>query len=430
MNRLFLLTVVAFLPCAGSADARAVEGTPPQGGYEVISNAPLQGKLQAGGRTLDVRGRLSFFVHYTRALAEAGKIEARGMNLVFFDVPQDAITKKPGQPNADLLGIGLPLAKEPLFLKYDSRGHTISGDLPVEAHFNQLDELVAPAQGAGVYDDYSVPAAVPGVITVKISIPAAPPDMVRRKVKGDFEAEIQLNGLTAGNVNIEPFRVSIPDPPVDVSTGAESDQVVQGHLCIQPVIFRANATDPNPTGTSLSEGLKGAKEQWSDTGAVVFDARASKAVDNAALKVIHAGIDETKVRSQSSATDCVEVFFIQRYEPLSTHGGGITWRSGTASAQVIVSDANLSSSSTAHDSMRLAHELGHVVGIGHPVMPLGLFKGSTNTVMCTSSASASHPERNSADNLAHIKNPLLTFELATKPAPPACQKSADCLPCP
>jgi hypothetical protein len=80
--------------------------------------------------------------------------------------------------------------------------------------------------------------------------------------------------------------------------------------------------------------------------------------------------------------------------------------------------------------MRLAHELGHVVGIGHPVMPLGLFKASTNTVMCTSSAISSHPERNSADNLAHVGNPLFTFKLAPKPQPPSCQNSSDCGACP
>ncbi len=41
----------------------------------------------------------------------------------------------------------------------------------------------------------------------------------------------------------------------------------------------------------------------------------------------------TDLRNEVSEDDCVEVFFVKKFSPSSTYGGGACWSSGTANAK-------------------------------------------------------------------------------------------------
>jgi hypothetical protein len=200
-------------------------------------------------------------------------------------------------------------------------------------------------------------------------------------------------------------------------------------LCVQPVRMgriKIEGGWPFPlfsvdyTGDGLPFGQPGANLQWRKAD-VIFDWRPWKTIWNSQYFTldIAAGEDAT-LRAEVSDSDCIEVFFVDRFDNPSTWGGGATFSSGLASAKVISSDDNsrpVCSSGTACNITHLAHELGHVVALHHPGaggIPAYMANGTSGTLMCPSGFAADNPRRNSLDNELNANNPLfqLQFTLA------------------
>jgi hypothetical protein len=139
--------------------------------------------------------------------------------------------------------------------------------------------------------------------------------------------------------------------------------------------------------------------------------------------------EENALRAEVEDDDCIEIFFVNDFDPEDEHGGGATWGSGTATSQIISTDAN---ARYGIDLTHLAHEVGHVLGLGHPGTAATATKtpASTGTLMCPSGFKNDNPQINSEDNADAVQNPLLVFTIKMRSAGTDCDGSADCGACP
>jgi len=213
------------------------------------------------------------------------------------------------------------------------------------------------------------------------------------------------------------------------------------NLCIQPVRVRQRncgfeifgiCFSPSYTysGAGLAFGKPGANEQWAKAD-ITFTWKEWKTINDNAGKYKSLTTGETG-DLRSEITDdpcCIEIFFVEAWNPSDTYGGGATWSSGTANAQIISSDEMVA---CGVDKVHLAHEIGHALGLMHPgTGSATLADGSTGTLACPSGWERDNPRRNSLDNKNNVVNPLLTNYMAlwTAFTVPDCTSSADCGSC-
>lgn len=172
---------------------------------------------------------------------------------------------------------------------------------------------------------------------------------------------------------------------------------------VQPVFFRTGPSDSSPTGGSFNRRLTESNTIWDKLG-VTFNASSAVTLDDATNKTRGSNTTEYhQVRATHSGSG-VEVFVVDN--DMSSFGGGGTVFAGTASAQIVMSDRGTS------DTL-LAHELGHVLGLGHP--PSG---ADANTIMTPSSSNSSpNPTRNTIGNFNRITFPAGSGTTCLNPDP-------------
>ena len=183
-------------------------------------------------------------------------------------------------------------------------------------------------------------------------------------------------------------------------------------LAVQPVFLRSGPEDLDPTGRALPEFIERSQSIW-NRACVGFEFRDPQFVDNENYKVLSEA-EEGGLRGLYDTDDAVEVFFVESFQPQDLHGGGITFSSGSASAQIIVADNNLDQNPASFNN--LAHEFGHALSLCHPGNAIcegraGRNPGSPGTVICPSGFDLDNPDLQSNQNAANVSNPLLRFEL-------------------
>lgn len=437
-RRLFGLAVVSMALAVVFAGTKTAEMKPVQddqkrqaGVASMVATVPVEATLQVKSGKLPLKGRVSVLLEVSPAALKRGAITVRQFNLVFPDAPQAAITGKRQNPTGPL---GMSIRpSENAQLKYDSKSQTASGEIPVQAHFPQLDELFPPEFVKDDREsDFAVSRTQRGLLKLELRF-AEPPDKALERATKAKAANLVATG--SAGIELEPIRdrgISVPGYRVDLQVrwpfeiGPILWFEVANRLCLQPVRIRSSASDPSPTGLGLAFGMPGANTQWNKAD-VVFTVRSWMTVTNSALKVATGGAEEDSIRASVNVGDCIEVFFVENFSPVSLHGGGATWSSGTANAKIISSDGN---ATFGVDLTHLAHEIGHVIFMGHPGNPFGLFDPSTNTLMCPSGWHNDNPKRNSRDNALNVANPLFTFALKSISAGTDCNSSGDCGACP
>lgn len=203
-------------------------------------------------------------------------------------------------------------------------------------------------------------------------------------------------------------------------------------LCIQPVGVKSSATDPSPTGTALAALKPGAVDIWKRV-CVGFEWRPIMYVVNSSWKTITEDAqEETDLRNSVNIDDCIEVFFIEHWNPNCAHGGGVTFSGGEAGSKIITSDDN----DNGIDLLHLAHELGHVLDLKHPgsgcpsVACPDRVDGSFGTVMCPSGYENDNPDVQSEENGELGNNPLTVPIVILSCPDPDCTDSDDCGDCP
>lgn len=107
--------------------------------------------------------------------------------------------------------------------------------------------------------------------------------------------------------------------------------------------------------------LENANEIWGKC-CIRFDAVDPIYIDNSLYKTItEDSTEESDLRAEVDADDCIEIFVVDRWSPADAHGGEDTWSQGTTNGKIITADSNLPI-----DQNHLAHELGHVLNLKHP----------------------------------------------------------------
>lgn len=402
----------------------------------VVANVPVAARLRTKADGLSLKGNMSLYLEVSPEQLKGGGVTVRQFNLVFPNTPQAALSgREPKSRNrTDVLGLSIPSSEKAVQLRYDSQRQTASGEIPVQVHFAQLDELFPPELVKDPSEeDFFVSRTQRGRLKLELKF-AEPLDRAavratqsRRENKLAASASVQLEvePLEDQGIAIAGYRLELQQA-ISLQIASLLIIEVAQRLCIQPVRIRSSAADPSPTGAGLAFGMPGANTQWKKAD-IIFTVRDWMTVTNSALKVATEGAEETQIRATVSVADCIEVFFVQNFSPESLHGGGATWSSGTASAKIISSDGN---ATFGVDLTHLAHELGHVLNMGHPGNPGSLFDASRNTLMCPSGWHNDNPKRNSQANKTNASNPLLTFAFKAKSPGPDCTNNGDCGSCP
>jgi len=127
-------------------------------------------------------------------------------------------------------------------------------------------------------------------------------------------------------------------------------------MFLQPIFLRTSAADPAPTGTSWMTRYAMAAAVWSKLG-VSVGARDAITLDTPLKSSGADNHEANQVAALHSATD-VDVLLVDN--DMSWTGGAATFPvGGGAGSQTVISDRGTSQT-------LLAHEVGHVLGLGHP----------------------------------------------------------------
>lgn len=221
---------------------------------------------------------------------------------------------------------------------------------------------------------------------------------------GGFE-EVQAITIDLRRAELRPlagqpiYRVGGPGewkPLSDSNTDSNiCIQVNRRRLILQPVGFRASASDASPSGGTAAAQLGTAQSVW-NKACIQLEVRPTILITDATLKT---SSDLTAIRNAYTDPDpaVVEVFFVANSLP--AQGGGQAGGIGVASCKPVIAEPN------GGNPVLVSHELGHVLGLQHP----GAGSNSDTGTVMAPTGSAMNPGTNLVTYFmaANIANPVL-----------------------
>ncbi|MGE0681920.1 MAG: hypothetical protein AB7P69_13605, partial [Candidatus Binatia bacterium] len=277
-----------------------------------------------------------------------------------------------GQKQAQPTGVLSIYRNETLPLKVDSTGG-FSGEFEAKLHYPLIDQLIGwrkSSEGKGEADHFApITDRVRVTLSGKLDKPLTDRSPEKEELR-TVEAKATIKSLNASLASFLlelrwRFVIIVYNPNLQILRCLGPVK----RMCIQPVGIKDNANDPFPTGTAFPLLMDEARDMW-ERACVRFDVKDFEYLIDPQAKTLTASFDNTSPEFQdmldviNSVDDenCVEVFFIESWTNPELFGGGATFSSGTASAKILTSDQN----DNGIDFNHLAHELGHVLGLGHP----------------------------------------------------------------
>jgi len=409
------------------------------------TTAVLNGETRAMIKTKEstdiLQGRVSGYLAFTEESLEKGVIMVKGLNWVIFGVDQKSITGKPPKgKSTSALGFSVMPGKIQ-GLKYD--GKDLKGTLRGQLSMDQFFELTSPKdRGEGHdLDMRTVPALMEIMIPLETPLKRSEKGVETRKVNAKITIRADAYEALQLEKPIEFQAETILEIVVDWTRLLEASR----RLCIQPVRIgtfrviwkegpfglRFPSFSMAYSGDGLAFGTPGMNTEWAKAD-IVFNVREWMTIYNSSYSTLTAG-EMSALRNEVNEDDCIEVFFVDKFDPQSMDGGGNTVSGGTESAKIISSDEN---ADFGVDLTHLAHEVGHVLTLKHPGSGFPTeaaphrIDGTSGTLMCPSGFNNDNPTINSEDNEDNAANPLLQFSLKLRSAGPDCTDDADCGPCP
>jgi len=325
----------------------------------------------------------------------------RGVSLTRFGVAAASVRAERG-PTGVITVVGTSVSG---IAAADERGARVRLEMVGEINYESLDHARIPdidQRGC-----YYIPATEPAAGTLEGWIDQREEQLVMREPRLDvvcaaseFEEVLRIDLHLEDTVLAPVFRGASARPN-DVTQGLEfnGDENVcvftnKRKLICQPVAFRTSPADPTPTGGTIAPQFATAQAVWGK-GCIDIEVMPTVFIDDATLKTSN---NPTAIRA--SFTDAnpsvIEVYFVAN--PLTSIGGGSAGAIGVASCKVVMAEPN------SGNPVLLAHELGHVLGLFHPVS----VNSDAGTVMApTGSAMAPGTSLVTHIMCASISNPVL-----------------------
>lgn len=402
--------------------------------FDIIANSDIESTLISENSKTNISGRVSMNLKVNETDISKNRITVASLNLAFFRVDQNLLTKemKP-EDKLGVLGFSTTNSKTQ-YLKINKERNVIEGELIMYMDASILNSLAVDEK---VDLDFIETPTIPvqGQIQIKLEKQLSPSKNEINQMNGIVQFELKsrptkINGIDFPSKQLqftEQFKFDIADLVVFETVKS---------LCIQPVFITTFTVNANrwgtpfftvhQTGEGLNFGRPQLEREWRKAD-VVFNIREPKYIF-ASQYYISTADEAADLKDLVDDDDCIEVFFVNDFDPVDTFGGGAAWGSGTASAKVVSSDGNARGGV---DLTHLAHEFGHVLGIRHPWSPAtaNASPGSFGTLMCGSGYLNDNPQINSEENKNLVSNPLLVTRFQPRSSlNPDCNNSTDCGP--
>jgi hypothetical protein len=450
-----LVAGVSVAPGQGPVKAEAPQQNPAQepsfqtgdrGVYLVGNTDAVASTLVAGGEEIRITGRASFYLSGSESMIKEGALLVNGFSLAYFGVPQQVLAGDlETTVNTGVLGFAADTS-QPQRLRYDANSGTIAGEIRGYVDAAYMSTLIKEPATDDKGDQFET-ATQPATLALEMQINALLTGEIEEVVYDRAQLVFKLH---ADDAKFESYVLTSFDLVTEELLEPALELVdwwrfeVANKLCVQPVFigkFKIINNFPwgpisisaETTGDGLAFGQPGAAAEWAKAD-VGFEYRDPKVLWKSGYWVVDTNgtsnsAEQLSLLAEVDDDDCIELYFIDEFDPVSWGGGGATWGSGTAGSKIITSDANAAGGI---DFNHLAHELGHVMALRHPDDPAtaNAMPGSSGTVMCGSGYLNDNPSVNSQENTNNLTNPLFQFALKVRSAGPDCQNSLDCGACP
>ena len=341
------------------------------------------------------------------------KLELKRLNLI-----SNGVSTKKGNSGV----IGLNLDEYDAKTSYDQKTGKISSEFQSVLHYALIDDIKGFVPSKSEEGDvfYSFTEMMAGKFSGNL------PESLQLSDKGYIslrgEVKLELDDPVLGL--LENMVIYIDLEQLWWHLGFEPAEI----LLVQPVFIGTGPLDPTATGTAFDTLIDRSLEVWNRCGTercLAIRSNLPIYVDNDDYRVLDNydsdPAEANALRAEVNVPEAVEVFVVERWDPL-WDGGGASWSSGTASAKVVTCDQQLAvpcpppvglwgcSGGFCGDVnyCHLAHELGHSLSLTHPgEVRAGRPEGSTNSIMEPSGFCRDNPNVQSAHNCRMASNPLL-----------------------
>ena len=344
--------------------------------------------------------------------SNAVEFEIYDFNLIFFKVRRDALEKSTTSSDVVSKSAIIPRGTR-IKLDYDKTANIFSGKMPLQITLPMMSKDDAVPKEMTMDVRHVSPLTRSGEVEVKWELGESfvLPQGTVHGMSSKFSVSLEVPETSHSGRTYPGHKFRVEPTNTDITVLSVQKYDIVKTICLQPISIVDQDHDPRPTGLydsidSMEMGMRPVDGIWmnagTDIGGIQFQVNPWITKISRDLKVINWNADGespfTKLKNTSD--NCVEVLFVKSFDPGPSFGGAITHGSGQVNAKIIVTDQVIRDSR--HKNV-LAHELGHVLNLGHPGDSPG---GSPNSVMCVPPSPMGIPSTNTITNIDKTSNPL------------------------